>query len=270
MPTADLITSRANPRVKRMRALRQRKERDASGACLVEGVRHVAEAAEAGAVVEAVAYAPGRLTSPFALDLIRRLAARGADCLPLAPDVFETVADKDSPQDIVAVVRQRRAALDDLSPRNLDWAVALVEPQDPGNVGAILRTLDAVGAGGLILIGDAADPYHPASIRASMGALFWLPVASATFEAFAAWAGRHAYRIVGTSARGQADYRQADYARPLILLLGSEREGLSEAHKAICRQLVRLPMRGRASSLNLAVAAGVLLYQAMPGAGGRE
>jgi TrmH family RNA methyltransferase len=267
MSTPDLITSRANPRVKHIRALRQRKERDAAAVCLVEGVRHVAEAAEAGAIIDAVAYAPGRLASPFALDLIRRLAARGADCLALSPDVFETLADKDSPQDIVAVVRQQRAALDDLSPRNMPWGVALVEPQDPGNVGSILRTVDAVGAGGLILIGAGADPYHPTSIRASMGALFWRPVASATFDAFAAWARRHAYRTVGTSARGEVDYRQADYERPLILLLGSEREGLADQHKAVCHQLVRLPMRGKVSSLNLSVAAGVLLYQA---AGDRE
>ena len=259
------ITSRSNARIKQMRALRQRKERDASGLCLVEGVRHVSEAAEAGATIEAIAYSPDQLTSPFALEFIRQQTARGVPCLAVAEDVFESLAEKDSPQGIVAVVRQQHVALADLSPANMAWGVALVAPQDPGNVGSILRTLDATGAGGLILVDAAVDPYHPTSVRASMGALFWHPIATATFDEFATWARGQGYRIVGTSARGSVDYRQADYARPLILLMGSEREGLSDAHKAICHQLVKLPMQGRVSSLNLSVATGVMLYAAMRG-----
>jgi len=258
-----LITSRSNARAKQMRALRQRKERDASGLCLIEGVRHVSEAAESGMALEVIAYAPDQLTSPFALEFIRQQAARGVSCLAFSADVFESVADKDSPQGILAIARQRRTDLADVSPASVDLAVALVAPQDPGNVGSILRTMDAVGAGALILIDAAVDPYHPACIRASMGALFWHPVATATFDEFAAWARRHGYRIVGTSARGAVDYRQADYTRPLVLMMGSEREGLSEAQKAICHQLARMPMQGRVSSLNLSVATGVMLYAAL-------
>lgn len=263
LPHSPVITSRSNARVKQMRALRQRRERDATGLCLIEGVRHVSEAAAAGMSLEAIAWAPDQLTSPFALEFIQQQAAQGVLCLALSTEVFESVADKDSPQGIVAIARQRKTSLAGLSPAVADLVVALVAPQDPGNVGSILRTMDAVGAGALVLIDAATDPWHPTCIRASMGALFWHPVATATFDEFAAWAGRHGYRIVGTSARGAVDYRQADYARPLVVLMGSEREGLSDAQKAVCHQLARIPMRGRVSSLNLSVATGVMLYAAL-------
>ncbi len=259
----SLITSRSNARVKQIRALRQRKERDATGLCLIEGVRHVSEAAEAGVTLEAIAYVPDQLTSPFALSFIAQQAARGVPCLPLTAEVFESIADKDSPQGMLAIARQRKASLAEMSPAGADLVVALVAPQDPGNVGSILRTIDAVGAGALMLLDASVDPYHPTCVRASMGALFWHPVAMAAFDEFVAWARRHGYRIVGTSARGAVDYRQADYTRPLVLLMGSEREGLSEAQKAICHQLARMPMQGRVSSLNLSVATGVMLYAAL-------
>ncbi|MCS7059544.1 MAG: RNA methyltransferase [Anaerolineae bacterium] len=256
------ITSRSNPRVKQMRALRQRKEREATGLCLIEGVRHVTEAASAGITLESIAYAPEQLTSPFVLAFIRQQAERGVSCLALSSEVFDSIADKDSPQSIVAIAHQRTTDLAELSPANMAWGVALVAPQDPGNVGSILRTMNAVGAGALILIDSAVDPYHPTCIRASMGALFWHPVTRATFGQFATWASKQGYHILGTSVHGTVDYRQADYTPPLVLLMGSEREGLSERQEEICRQLVRLPMRGRVSSLNLSVATGVMLYAA--------
>jgi len=146
----------------------------------------------------------------------------------------------------------------------------LVAPQDPGNVGSILRTIDAVGAGGLLLLDSGVDAYHPTAVRASMGAIFWYPVVSATFAAFAAWVKQHAYHVLGTSARGPSDYTTADYTRPLVLLMGSEREGLSSEQAAICQQVVRLPMLGRASSLNLSVATGVMLYAMLEKMGRRR
>ncbi len=139
--------------------------------------------------------------------------------------------------------------------------MALVAPQDPGNIGAILRTIDAVGASGLLLLDSSASPYHPNAVRASMGTLFWHPVVQASFPDFAGWARGSGYTIYGTSAHGSLDYRHVErYARPAILLLGSERQGLSPDQVACSDFLLQLPMRGRASSLNLAVAAGVLLY----------
>jgi TrmH family RNA methyltransferase len=158
------------------------------------------------------------------------------------------------------VVRRPNPQLADLHPARHNWLAALANPQDPGNLGTILRTLDAVGAGGLILLDGGADPTHPNAVRASLGALFWIPVVSATFADFLSWARGAGYQLCGTSEQGTTDYRAAAYRRPVVLLLGSEREGLTPAQEAACDLLVRLPMAGRVTSLNLAVAAGVLLY----------
>jgi TrmH family RNA methyltransferase len=139
--------------------------------------------------------------------------------------------------------------------------VALVAPQDPGNLGAILRTIDAVGASGLLLLENSVDPYHPTAVRASMGTMFWHPVVKASFTDFTAWAKEHGYHIYGSSAKGGVDYQTVSaFQRPAILLLGSEREGLTFDQAGICEQVVQLPMQGRATSLNLSVAAGILLY----------
>lgn len=259
-----MITSRSNAKIKLVRALRQRKYRDASGLFLVEGIRHVGEAVEAGAQIEAIYYAPELLTSQFAQDLIDRQAAHGLPCYAVAADVFDSLVEKENPQGILAVVQQGRRSLSELGPRNFPWGVAVVEPQDPGNVGTILRTIDAVGASGLILLENSVDPYHASAVRASLGALFWHPVVRASFAEFARWARGNGYHVYGTSAHAEQDYREVGmYRRPLILLMGSEREGLSDEQAAICEQLVRLPMKGKVTSLNLAVATGVMLYEVL-------
>lgn len=140
----------------------------------------------------------------------------------------------------------------------------MVAPQDPGNIGTVMRSIDAVGADGLILLEGGADPFHPTAVRASMGALFWKPVVQATFAAFKGWARQAGFRILGTSAHGDVDFRGVVLgSEPWILVLGNEQKGLSKDQVAACDEIIRLPMRGRTSSLNLAVAAGVLLYSLM-------
>lgn len=258
----ELISSRSNPKVKFVRSLRQRKQREATGWFIVEGIHPVGEALEAGAQLHSLYYAPQRLNSLFASSLVERCQESGADVHALAADVFESIAEKDNPQGLLAVVRLADVSLAQLNPGNFPWGVALVSPQDPGNVGTILRTIDAVGASGLLLLDNSVDPRHPACVRASMGALFHYPLAQASFAEFSAWAARHGYHLYGTSARASLDYREIQsYRRPAILLLGSEREGLNTEQQQVCEGLVRLPMRGRVTSLNLAVAAGVLLYE---------
>lgn len=258
----ELITSLSNSKIKQARALRQRKARQEAQLYVVEGIRHVGEAVEAGVPLQAIYYAPDLLDSAYARELIEQQRQRGLPCLATSVQVFESLADKENPQGILAVAHQVERRLEDLSPANFPWGVALVAPQDPGNLGAILRTIDAVGASGLLLLDSSVDLYHPAAVRASMGALFWHPVVSASFAEFAAWAGRYGYHVYGTSTHGSVDYRQVGaYLWPCVLLLGSEREGLSAEQTAICEALIRLPMHGRATSLNLAVAAGVMLYQ---------
>lgn len=259
----SLITSLSNSLVKQARSLRQRKARTESGLFLVEGIHHVGEAHAANWEIEAALYAPDLLTSDFAHSLIGRLQQRGRRVTAVSNRVMESLADKDNPQGILALVRQRAWTLDGLRGMNIRRAAALVSPQDPGNVGSILRTLDAVGADALFVLDGGVDIYHPSVVRASMGTLFWKPVVQASFDDFARWARRGGLTLIGASARAPADYRTVHPSGPWILVLGSEQKGLSPEQSAACDMLVSLPMRGRASSLNLSVAAGILLYALM-------
>ena len=261
-----LISSLSNPKIKQVRSLRQRKVRQESGSFLVEGIYPVGEAAAAAAagkklVIEMILYAPERLSSDFAHRLVADQTQAGIPCFPTSLEVFESVAEKDNPQGILAVVHQVQPDLAQLDSSNFPWGLALVAPQDPGNLGTILRTIDAVGASGLLLLDNSVDPYHPSAVRASMGALFWHPIVSTNFEEFSRWVKQQAYHLYGSSAHAVVDHRQvASYQRPCIMLLGSERQGLSNEQAAVCDTMIRLPMHGRVTSLNLAVAAGVMLY----------
>ena len=250
------ITSLNNPLIKQARALRQKKTRHESGLFLVEGIHHVGEAVEAGWDVDSVLYAPDLLTSSFARDLVARL---GAKPQPVSASVMESLADKDNPQGILAIVRQRQIKMDDLG--SIRTAAALVAPQDPGNVGTILRTLDAVGADALFLLDGGVELYHPTVVRSSMGTIFWKPVVQAAFDEFVKWARKGNVQLIGTSAHGDVDYQTLIPRPPWILVLGNEQKGLAAAQTSTCDVEVSLPMKGRVSSLNLAVAAGVLLYQ---------
>ena len=237
---------------------------DGTGFFLVEGIRHVGEAVESGAPIEYLVYAPEQLTSEFANSLIHQQEQLGVPCLAVEADVFAGIAAKENPQGLIAVVRQKFTNLDDLNATNASWVVGFVSPQDPGNIGTILRTLDAVGASGLLLLENSADPTHSSAVRASMGALFWMPIVETSFREFATWAVKHEYHIYGTSAHGSQDYQcVTKYEKPAVLLMGSEREGLSTEQAAYCEMLIKLPMVGRTTSLNLSVATGVMLYEMM-------
>lgn len=256
----SVITSRQNDKVKLARALHSRKTREAEGRFLVEGVFHLGEAAAAGAPLDFVLYSEEQLRGDFAPQLLADLRAKDIDCYAVSPDVMDSIAGKDNPSGLLAIAHQNYTPLPSLIPQPSSLFIALVEPADPGNLGTILRTADAVGGAGLILLEGGVDAYHPTAVRAGLGGHFWVPLAQASFNEFRAWTQDQGVQLCGTSAQGGSDYRKASYPRPLALLLGSEREGLSKSQRAACDQLVSLPMQGRATSLNLAVAAGVLLY----------
>lgn len=259
IPRMDVLTSTANPLVKQARALRQKKARAENGTFLVEGIHHVGEVIEAGWDVDVILYAPDLLTSGFAQDLLARASRLGFKLQPVSPHVMESLADKENPQGILAVVRQKQWTFDDLkSPKRI---VALVSPQDPGNVGTILRTMDAVDVDALFLLDGGVELYHPTVVRASMGTLFWKPVVQASFNEFVDWAHRDNLQLIATSAKADTDYRKLDHQSPWALVLGNEQKGLSAEQSAACDMTISLPMQGRISSLNLSVAAGVLLYQ---------
>ncbi len=252
----SLITSRSNRLIKQVQALRQRKARAETGLFLVEGIHPVGEAVEAGWEIESILYAPDVLTSHFARDLLSLISSK---IQPISTKLMDSLSDKDNPQGILAIVHQQKSELVDLQP--VSCGVAIVSPQDPGNVGTILRTLDAVKADALFLLDGGVDPYHPTSVRASMGTIFWTPIIRASFDEFVSWSERNAIQLIGTSARAETDYLRIRPDRPWVLLLGSEQKGLSPEQLEVCNSVISLPMRGRASSLNLSVAAGILLYK---------
>jgi TrmH family RNA methyltransferase len=254
------ISSPSNPQIRHIRALRQRKAREASGRFFVEGIRIVAEALQLGAPVEALVVAPALLTSDFARGLATSQRQAGTPLLEVTPEIFGTLSARERPQGLGAVLRQRWERLEDVAPGDGLW-VALSEIADPGNLGTILRTCDAVGAAGVVLLGHTADPYDPEAVRASMGALFAQRLIRAQFADFAAWARRHGVFVVGAAGSAPTDYQALRYSRPLVLLMGSERQGLAPEHQALCDALVAIPMVGRSDSLNVAVATAVILYE---------
>ena len=280
------ITSLQNPRIKAIRALSKRKRRQETGLFFAEGIRLAGEAVQTGADIEAVVFAPDLLRSDFGRDTVRHARIEGVEILEVSAEVFRSLSGKDGPAGIGVVARQRWTALDEAcvgledsaavddastveaaandvaADATVGWVV-LEDVGNPGNLGSILRTCDATGATGVILLGDTADPYDPASVRGSMGAVFSQQIIRSSLEALIQWKGRVGIPMIGTSDAAPADYRSATYAPPLLLCLGGEQHGLSKEVMEACDTVVRIPMAGRADSLNLAVAAGVLLYEVL-------
>ena len=255
----NLISSAANPLVKQARGLADRKARDRSELFLIEGIHHVGQAVTAQWPVEAILYAPDLLTSTFATDLVERARSAGCRVEQVAARIMESLSGKENPQGILAIARQRY--MDAAALPHFERGVALVNPQDPGNVGTILRTMDAAGADVLFLLEGGVDAYHPTAVRASMGAIFWKSLMRASFEDLIALVKARGCKMIGATAHADAASPLIGVRPPWILLLGSEQKGLTPAQLSACDLAVSLPMKGRVSSLNLAVAAGILLYQ---------
>lgn len=256
-----MITSHANPAIKTIRSLRDKKARAETGLFLIEGLRIVGEALEKHGRVQTLIYAPQLLISEYGRQLVFRQSERGADMLEVSEDVFKSLSGKEGPQGLAAVVRQEWTDLDQVELKKGDLWVALDSVADPGNLGTILRTLDAVGGRGVFLLGHCTDPYDPSAIRSSMGAVFNCKFVKATFEEFSNTVTVSGWRVFGTSDKAETDYQAQTYPDPMILLLGSERQGLDHQGTEICEEIVSIPMVGSSDSLNLAVAAGVALYE---------
>jgi TrmH family RNA methyltransferase len=259
---ANKVTSRNNIYIKRIRALHLREERKRTGLYYVEGMRFVAQAARHNARIETLVVCPTLLTHPFALKLATSLTSSGVPTLEVTPEVLHSIALVDDPQGIGAVLRQKWQPLERVKlGGKLCW-IAHDTVQSPGNLGSIIRTSDAVGGAGIILLGDSTDPYDPATVRASMGSMFTQRFVRTNPNDLDRWKGQRKWRLVGTSPMARTDYRALDYtSAPVILLMGSERKGLSSELQSICDVIVRIPMVGESDSLNIAVATGVMLYE---------
>lgn len=259
---AETISSAANPLVKRIRLLANRKHRREQGAFVVEGIQPVWRAITAGWHIEALVVGQELRPDSPAAAMVDEQEARGIRVARLSHELFTRLSSREGPTGLAAIVRSRQPVLADLNPGPDSVFVALHRIGNPGNLGTIIRTADAAGGGGVILIGDTTDPYAPAAVKASMGSLFALNVVRVPAqEPFLTWAGENGVEIVAASGQADVAHWDASYRPPLAVLLGSEGEGLPADLQARADQRIKIPMTGTAESLNVAAAAAVLLYE---------
>jgi len=257
-----LITSKQNETIKSMRILLDFKGRVSSGLFLVEGLRAVIEAKQSSARIERIVYNPEELVSNLGRQILQEAETAGTPLLEVSSEVLDSLARKEKPQGILAVVHQNWLKLSDFVEPPTGLWIALEAIQNPGNLGTILRISDAVGASGLILLENSTDPYDPMAVKASMGSIFTVPIYKTTHDELLAWLGEHTnLKTIGTSDRGAKDFSLFTYPADCVLLIGSERQGLSEPLIAACSDTVAIPMAGTCDSLNIAVATGIIAYQ---------
>ena len=255
------VTAFSNSTVKLLRSLRDKKSRREEGLFLAEGLRILTEARDSGRLPEIVAFSPEGAKHPLAAEIIAATEAAGGDAIETSADILSKMSGKDNPQMLLGAYRQPDTSLDRIDRSKSDLWIVAQALRDPGNIGTILRTGDAVGAGGLILVDDSADPYSVEAVRASMGAIFTQNVAIARWPEFIAWLRSGEGQLVGTSLKATDDYLAAEYRKPCFLLIGNEQQGLPADYEAECDLLVKIPMAGRADSLNAAIAAAVMAFQ---------
>jgi RNA methyltransferase, TrmH family len=254
------VTAFSNSTVKLLRSLRDKKARRAEGLFLAEGLRILAEARDSGRLPEIVAFSAEGAKHPLAAEIIAAVEAAGGDAIETTPDILSKMSGKDNPQMLLGAYRQPDTALERIDRAKAPLWIVAQALRDPGNIGTILRTGDAVGAGGLFLIDDCADPFSVEAVRASMGALFTQEIAAARWPDFIAWLRSGEGQLVGTSLKATEDYLEAEYRQPCFLLIGNEQQGLPADYEAECDLLVKIPMVGRADSLNAAMAAAVMAF----------
>jgi TrmH family RNA methyltransferase len=259
----EVITSHGNTTVKRLKSLRLKKHRRAEGLFLAEGLRILLEALDEGRTPEILLHAAGREGQPALAGLISATAAAGGQVLAASEAVLSGVSGKDNPQMVLGAFAIRHAGFEALRPE-VGRLIAAERLRDPGNLGTLLRACDGAGAGGMLLLDDCADPWSVEAVRASMGAIFTVPVVQADSAAFLDWAAGVGAHLVGATIDPRAiDYRQARFPPPCCILLGNEQQGLPPHLRSSCATLAMIPMRGRADSLNVAMAGTLLLYEAL-------
>jgi RNA methyltransferase, TrmH family len=255
-----LVTAFSNPLVKQVRGLREKKNRRREGLFVAEGLRILTEARETGRLPEILFYVGGT-QHPLLAALIEATEAAGGDVVETNADIIGKLTAKDNPQTVIGVYRLFETGLEQIDRAEAPLWIVAQALRDPGNIGTILRTGDAVGAGGLILVDDCADPFSVEAVRASMGALFTQRIAAARWEEFLPWLRGGPGQLVGTSLDTDVDYQEPRYEAPCFILVGNEQAGLPEAYEATCDLLVKMPMLGKADSLNAAVATAVMAYE---------
>ncbi|RCS24888.1 RNA methyltransferase [Phyllobacterium salinisoli] len=256
------VTSLTNPIIKDLRALSMKKFRDQQGVFLAEGLKLVIDALDLGWRIRTLVFAKAGKGNNLVEQVAARTVAKGGLVLEVSEKVISAITRRDNPQMVVGVFEQRYEPLANLKPQGNDVYVALDRVRDPGNLGTVIRTADAVGAKGIILVGDTTDPFSIETVRATMGSVFALPLYRANEADFLSWRKSFSGLVVGTHLKGAVDYRSIPYGnKPVILLMGNEQQGLPDSLAFACSKLARIPQAGRADSLNLAIATAVMLFE---------
>jgi TrmH family RNA methyltransferase len=257
------VTSLSNPIIKDIKGLMNKKDREESGTFMAEGLKLVIDAIELGWEIRTLVYAKAAKGKPLVEQVAAKTVARGGLVLEVSEKVLSSVTRRDNPQMVVGIFEQRWQRLDGLALAADQTFVALDRVRDPGNLGTIIRTADAAGASGVVLVGDCTDPFSIETVRATMGSVFAVPLYRASVPEFLAWSRASGGQVVATHLAGAVDYRTINYkAKPTILLMGNEQSGLPDELARAADRLARIPQQGRADSLNLAIASAVMLFEA--------
>nr|WP_314090435.1 RNA methyltransferase [uncultured Shinella sp.] len=257
------VTSLSNPIVKDIKALANKKDRDETKSFMAEGLKLVIDALELGFEIRTLVYGKNVKDKPQVVQCATKTVARGGLVLEVSEKVLASITRRDNPQMVVGIFSQRWTNLRDLRPGNGETYVALDRVRDPGNLGTIIRTADAAGASGVILVGESTDPFSMETVRATMGSVFAVPLVKTSVADFLGWKKGAGVSVVATHLAGAVDYRTIDYRKkPVVLLMGNEQSGLPEELAREADALARIPQVGLADSLNLAIATGVMLFEA--------
>ncbi len=257
------ISGFSNPTIKRLKSLREKKHRKREGHFLAEGLRILTEALDAGILPKLLVVAEDVELHPLAQKIEQATVANGGEVIETNTAIIGKLSGKSNPQSIIGIYEDHPTPLMELDRGASDiWLVAQAL-RDPGNLGTILRTGDAVGAGGLILIDDCVDPFSVEAVRASMGAVFTQKIVQSPWQEFTDWLSSGDGQLVGTSLNTDADYQSVQYTSPTFLLIGNEAQGLPAEYEDACDILVKMPMMGKADSLNAAIASAVMAYEVL-------
>ncbi len=255
------ITGFSNPLIKRVRSLREKKHRRRENKFIAEGLRILTEAREAGYIPAIVFLEHGQEEHPLAAILCDAIESNGGDIIETSRAIIAKISGKDNAQMLVGVFDDIDVKLSDINRNDADIWMAVQDMRDPGNLGTMMRTCDAVGGGGLFLIDDCTDPFSVEAVRASMGAVFTQKIIKCTWDEFIAWKESGSGQLIGTSLNTDNDYQAVEYQTPAFVLTGNEAQGLPQDYEQYCDILVKMPMKGKADSLNAAISSAVMSYE---------
>ncbi|WP_074381193.1 TrmH family RNA methyltransferase [Bartonella doshiae] len=256
------ITSLSNPIIKDLKALSQKKNRNREGLFIAEGLKLVIDALHLGWTLQTLIFSKSKIGNTATENAAAHTIAHGGFVIKTSQKVLESITRRDNPQTVIGIFKQQWHPLETIKGQAEDVFVALDRVRDPGNLGTIIRTADAISAKGVILIGETTDPFSPETVRATMGSIFSIPLYRCDESAFLKWSTHFKGMIVGTHLKGSTDYRTIDFKKgPVVLLMGNEKQGLPDTLTNCCDQLARIPQSGKADSLNLAIATAIMLYE---------